>query len=617
MRWYHAIGFTALFLPFACTTSTDTDVGGDDTPHQVGSACKVSVHGTLDCDSTGLKILRCEDGHFWLETNCGTTGQTCEDYGDTAECVGGTVADDDEPEDGDEAVDDAEPRDDDIIPAQVSPGADCTGELEALGLTSAFGCSGDRIMICSSQTGNKWASFQDCSQSGRTCWVNGERTAAYCQGEATGDYDNPADDDASPDVDTVDVDEVEAEPDNDTPQPDADNPLTGDCVYFVDPDAAAATPDGLSWQTAFAMPQEAIDAAAAFLADYTSGRCEVWVAAGTYRLYESSSDDTLLLRDRVDLYGGFTGVETARTERDWAAHQTILRGTDAAGTAHVRHVVTAAAASTIDGFTITGGAATGTGAQTHGGGISAVDAAPTVRNCRIESNTAAGNGAGAYLLRSDAVIEESLFMNNAAQGDGGAIASSNGSPLINAVPFIGNSAVNGGALSATLGTAEVVNDLFFGNSATGQGGAIYSYQYASTVITNGSFSGNQAAEGGALYSGGTSHPVVTNAILWGDSSDDGKEIAGGAPSVSYSDVAGELFIGAGNISADPLFVDGPAGDLHLTDGSPCIDAAKGSIGGFTPPDTDSEGSGRHDVVTVADTGTGTPTFVDMGAYEFY
>lgn len=616
MRWYHAIGFTALFLPLACTTSTDTDIGGEMTPHQVGSACQVSVHGTLDCDSTGLKILRCSDGHFWLETNCGTTGQTCEDYGDTAECVGGTVVDDDEPDDGDEAIDDGEPVDDDIIPAQVTPGGDCTEELEALGISSAFGCSGDRIMICSSQTGNKWASFQDCSQSGRTCWVNGDRTASYCVGESIGDNDTPVDDTVPVDVDTVDVDEVEGEPDNDTPQPDDDNPLTGDCVYFVDP-AAAASPDGLSWQTAFAMPQEAVDAAAAFIAGYTSGRCEVWVAAGTYRLYDDSPDDTLLLRDRVDIYGGFTGTETARAQRDWAAHQTIFKGTDTAGTAHVRHVVTAAAASTIDGFTITGGTATGTGAQASGGGISVVDAAPTIRNCRIESNSATGDGAGVYLLRSDAVIEQSLFMNNTAQGDGGAIAASNGSPFINAVSFIGNSAANGGALYATLGTPEVVNGLFFGNSATGQGGALYNYQYASTVVTNCSFSGNDAASGGAFYSAGTSHPVVTNSVLWGDTADDGKEIAGGAPTVSYSDVAGELFTGAGNISTDPLFVDGPAGDLHLTDGSPCIDAAKGSVGGFAPPDTDSEGSGRHDVVTVADTGTGTPTFVDMGAYEFY
>ena len=70
--------------------------------------------------------------------------------------------------------------------------------------------------------------------------------------------------------------------------------------------------EGSSWSQAKRTVQAAIDAAAA-----AGG--EVWVAAGTYA-------ERITLRSYVYVYGGFAGIETQRSERNWSAHPTVLDG---------------------------------------------------------------------------------------------------------------------------------------------------------------------------------------------------------------------------------------------------------------------------------------------------
>lgn len=91
--------------------------------------------------------------------------------------------------------------------------------------------------------------------------------------------------------------------------------------------------DGVEWDTAYRYLQDALLSAA-------SGD-EIWVARGTYYVDEDCAnplgvcDDprdltereaTFQLEDDVDLYGGFDGTETMRSERDPAANETILSG---------------------------------------------------------------------------------------------------------------------------------------------------------------------------------------------------------------------------------------------------------------------------------------------------
>jgi len=99
---------------------------------------------------------------------------------------------------------------------------------------------------------------------------------------------------------------------------------------------------------------------------------------------------------------------------------------------------------------------------------------------------------------------------------------------------------------------------------------------------------------------------VTNCILW----DGGDEIwhdDGSTITVTYSDIQGG-YPGAGNIDADPLFLDAPRGNIHLSDGSPCIDSGDNAAVAvsidFERDDRPLDGD--HD---------GTAT-VDMGADEY-
>ena len=103
-----------------------------------------------------------------------------------------------------------------------------------------------------------------------------------------------------------------------------------------------------------------------------------------------------------------------------------------------------------------------------------------------------------------------------------------------------------------------------------------------------------------------SSPVLTNAILW-DNSPDQMHNAESSPLVTFSDVQGG-YPGAGNIDADPLFVNPSAGDYHLGAGSPCIDVGTNAAPDL--PARDFEGDPR----ILDGDGDGTAV-VDMGADE--
>jgi len=98
--------------------------------------------------------------------------------------------------------------------------------------------------------------------------------------------------------------------------------------------------------------------------------------------------------------------------------------------------------------------------------------------------------------------------------------------------------------------------------------------------------------------------------LWGNTAPTGPQIYNKEPSlpiVRYSDIEGGWF-GEGNIDADPQFVD--TENLHLSEGSPCIDAGNNSA---VPPSvlTDLDGNPR-----IWDGDNDSIPIVDMGVYEF-
>jgi hypothetical protein len=98
-------------------------------------------------------------------------------------------------------------------------------------------------------------------------------------------------------------------------------------VLYVDANASGAN-TGASWADAYPNLQTALT--------NSSAGDELWVTAGSYKPGATRAD-TFQLRNNVALYGGFTGTETSRDQRDYSINATILDG-DLLGDDYHRYV---------------------------------------------------------------------------------------------------------------------------------------------------------------------------------------------------------------------------------------------------------------------------------------
>ena len=180
------------------------------------------------------------------------------------------------------------------------------------------------------------------------------------------------------------------------------------------------------------------------------------------------------------------------------------------------------------------------------------------------------------------------------------------SPLLIGCTFRGNVADDGGGLynsvSYTDGAADtpaLVNCIFTGNrtlsDGPGRGGAICNQQ-SDPLLLNCTLSDNAAQQGGGIYNDGSQLSLVNCILRNNTASDAGDQVhteTGQGPTFSYCNVQGsgggwdDLGTdGGNNIDDDPGFENEPDagadglwgsadddyGNLHLTYGSPCIDA---------------------------------------------
>ncbi|HHW86963.1 MAG TPA: hypothetical protein GX400_12230, partial [Chloroflexi bacterium] len=325
---------------------------------------------------------------------------------------------------------------------------------------------------------------------------------------------------------------------------------------YVDKDAGGAN-NGASWADAYTTLQAALD-----VANANAGvNYEIWVAEGTYypdeggsHVNNSRTEYFTLTNDNVQLYGGFGGDETLRTQRNWTAHPTILSGDidqEGALTNNAYHVLyldgangpSISGATVIDGFTVTGGNANGEDPHNYGGGLycdgygSGNECSPTIANVSFTGNQASNAGGAMYNYGSNGASSPSLFnvnfVDNQADYYGGAMYDNGfygtSSPSLTNVTFRANRAKYGGAMynDGGQGTSSpsLVNVTFSGNQATEWGGAMYNSGYQGTSspsLVNVTFNGNQATKwGGAMYnvgeeSGGVSSPSLINVLFSGN-----------------------------------------------------------------------------------------------------
>ena len=327
---------------------------------------------------------------------------------------------------------------------------------------------------------------------------------------------------------------------------------------------AAEPGDGKSWETAFrSLP--------AALASAGEGRAELWVAAGTYR--PTSGDDrsaSFVLRPGVELYGGFRGQETERSQRDWQANPTVLSGDigregELADNAY--HVLIGADHAVVDGFVIRDGNADGRTYDAKGGGMvnyrrapqagpmgGATGFSPVVRNCLFTHNRAVEGGAvynydrgtpefsdcrfventadygGAMVDRVGvrSTISSCVFENNEAHWRAGAIYLDYGSrPAWTDCRFAGNrSDCHGGAVAAVSRASQLEatiavlkNCSFVGNRAWRCGGAIADFDNSILGLDRCVLSDNQAGQGGAIALQSRARAVLLDCDLAGNQSE--------------------------------------------------------------------------------------------------
>lgn len=308
---------------------------------------------------------------------------------------------------------------------------------------------------------------------------------------------------------------------------------------------------------------------------------EIWVAAGVY-LPGAQPTDSFVIPSGVAVYGGFTGNETARDQRDTAAHHAILSGDlggdDASNNGVLAHADGIVGSNSHHVVLLDGtGQAMGAGTVMDGLVITAGDAG-------------AGDGGGMQCLgQCQAALTQLHFSGNRAMR-GGALytAGSAASPDISRSAFTGNTATQGGAIynngSAGQASPVVSNSTFSGNRANSEGGAIYNDGrggVSSPLLLNLTLTSNQAQRGAAIYStavAGASAPDLSNLIVWGNLNDSGDDVVNdqAQPYIAYSIIRG-AYVGPNHDWNNAIGLDGG----HNLDSDPQL-LPLADNGGATP-----------------------------------
>ncbi len=247
---------------------------------------------------------------------------------------------------------------------------------------------------------------------------------------------------------------------------------TSDRIVYVNA-AHVGSGSGRSWTDAYA-------SLAAALKDAGRDGARVYVAVGIYKLAGNRSA-SFTLRPGVRVYGGFSGIGE---HRNIQADRTVLDGNGA------YHVLIGANGAVLDGLTITGGNANGSGDKGQGGGLLDYQRGP---QGRPGSRWVAG-----FAMK----INDCTFKDNFAR-DGGAVYSYDlAKPVFTDCRFYHNRAHNGGVVYDCVGvTSKFKHCRFIGNQAAWRGGADY-FDYASRPrIIDCLFRDNHSgAHGGAIFS---------------------------------------------------------------------------------------------------------------------
>lgn len=339
--------------------------------------------------------------------------------------------------------------------------------------------------------------------------------------------------------------------------------LKGEGVVYVVPDGFGT---GASWIDGIGDIQAAIDLAAESSKD-------VWIQSGTYLV-----NSTIILKSGVNIYGGFSGIETTLSERpkisgggpwDYLLPTTL----DGGGKCRIMQSTSVIVTETIvDGITFINGNGVSSNeyipnqggaifiaknviyqncivrnnyALEYGGGISMTGG--TVRQCLIESNTqdqantAYGRGGGGLYVNTatdnTSTIENCVIQSNKSNRGAGIRGQGNGMLYLKNTKIYNNSCNDLGA-AADFGSVgiEMSNCLIFNNR---------SEKDNVMVITGGNIYNNTIVNNiGIVYLSNASNTYqFVNNIVWGNKTKGGATtvISGGKNNTNlhfYNNVTG-------------------------------------------------------------------------------
>ncbi len=208
-----------------------------------------------------------------------------------------------------------------------------------------------------------------------------------------------------------------------------------------------------------------------------------------------------------------------------------------------------------------------------GSGIRTSDSSPTIRDCLITGN-AAGQGGGIYIYGGAPVLERTWIEANSASGrsGGGLFVTEYARPILRNCVISRNQAVDsygGGVYLDRDSYLRADNTLFGCNTADASGGAFYMYD-GSITLNNCTITKNVAADAGAVMSVRWSYMNAVGCILWNNLPNEIVLDDTATPIITYSNLT-ESYVGAGNISADPRFIEHSGHSYLLGPNSPAID----------------------------------------------
>jgi predicted outer membrane repeat protein len=366
-------------------------------------------------------------------------------------------------------------------------------------------------------------------------------------------------------------------------------------TYYVRSNATGSG-TGLSWTNAFTDLQEALSIA-------IPGD-DIWVAAGQYRPTTTTTRTvSFVLRNGVDVYGGFAGTETDFAERDITSNPTVLNGDIGVigdNTDNSYNVIKANSITTaieLDGFRIMNGRS---GSTYPGGGLSVTNCLGgnvLVKNCTFLNNYANNYGGGIYLAAANLTIERCVFSGNESD-NGGAICDGNNNGGYSNLTildsrFTGNVAYSGACLYNTVdydnlvidrciftnntspnyiikinyfATARLLNSYVIGNTVDGSFSNILyvnsissteDFQMINCTIADNFNIYNFPLQDEAVRLEETYHQVH-NCIIYGNTPYAGRQVNIG-PLITHSVIEGGHANGSDIIDQDPQFMSPYAG----------------------------------------------------------